>query len=76
MHDAQFANLDIQIAELDLRFQLVETATFDGILLWKIRDYTRRKQDAAQGRTISLYSQPFYTNRRGYKMCARVSYVV
>lgn len=76
MHDAQFANLDIQIAELDLRFQLVETASFDGNLLWKIRDYKRRKLDAVQGRTISLYSQPFYTSRRGYKMCARVSQAI
>lgn len=73
MHDAQFANLDIQMAELDLRFQIVETASYDGTLLWKIRDYARRKQDAIQGRTLSLYSQPFYTHRYGYKMCARVS---
>ena len=29
-------------------------------------------QDAVQGRTVSLYSQPFYTSRFGYKMCARV----
>ncbi|XP_060562563.1 TNF receptor-associated factor 3-like [Ruditapes philippinarum] len=71
-HDSQFAQLDVQMAELDLRFQILETASYDGTLMWKLRDYARRKQDAVQGRTLSLYSQPFYTHRYGYKMCARV----
>lgn len=60
------------MAELDLRFQVLETASYDGVLMWKIRDYSRRKQEAITGRTLSLYSQPFYTHRFGYKMCARV----
>nr|ATL64850.1 TRAF3 [Sinanodonta woodiana] len=72
MHDRQFHNLDVRLAELDLRFQVLETASYDGILLWKIRDYTRRKQEAITGKTLSLYSQPFYSSRFGYKMCARV----
>ncbi|XP_052768381.1 TNF receptor-associated factor 3-like [Mya arenaria] len=71
-HESQFANIDIQMAELDLRFQILETASYDGLLLWKVRDYTRRKADALAGRTLSLYSQPFYTHRYGYKMCSRV----
>lgn len=60
------------MAELDLRFQVMETASYNGVLMWKIRDYLRRKEDARTGKTISLYSQPFYTGRFGYKMCARV----
>ncbi|KAL8617583.1 TNF receptor-associated factor 3 [Nucella lapillus] len=71
-HDRQLSVHDIRMAEMDLRFQLLETASYDGKLIWKIRDYARRKLDAANGRTLSLYSQPFYTNRFGYKMCARV----
>ncbi|KAK3106859.1 hypothetical protein FSP39_001536 [Pinctada imbricata] len=63
---------DIRLAELDLRFQILETASYDGVLVWKIKDYTRRKEDAISRRTLSLYSQPFYTSRYGYKMCARV----
>ena len=62
------------MAEMDLRFQLLsrETASRDGTLVWKIRDYERRKRGAVNGRTLSLYSQPFYSSRFGYKMCARV----
>ena len=62
----------VRIAEHDLRFQVMETASFDGTLLWKIKDFSRRKRDADNGKTLSLYSQPFYTSRYGYKMCARV----
>ena len=71
-HDRQLTVHDIRMAEMDLRFQLLETASYDGTLVWKIRDYERRKRDAVNGRTLSLYSQPFYTGRFGYKMCARV----
>ncbi|VDI28311.1 TNF receptor-associated factor 3 [Mytilus galloprovincialis] len=71
-HDRQLGLQDIRLAELDLRFQVLETASYSGILMWKIRDYSRRKQEAISGRTVSLYSQPFYTSRFGYKMCARL----
>lgn len=71
-HDRQLGLQDIRLAELDLRFQILETASYNGILMWKIRDYSRRKQEAITGRTVSLYSQPFYTSRFGYKMCARL----
>ncbi|XP_025104197.1 TNF receptor-associated factor 3-like [Pomacea canaliculata] len=71
-HDRQLGVHDVRMAEMDLRFQLLETASYDGMLVWKIRDYERRKRDAVNGRTLSLYSQPFYTGRFGYKMCARV----
>ncbi|KAL5491313.1 hypothetical protein EMCRGX_G016576 [Ephydatia muelleri] len=56
----------------ELRLQLLERATYDGVLLWKIDDFARRKKEAVDGVTMSLYSIPFYTSRHGYKMCARV----
>ena len=70
--EKQTAIQDIRLAELDLRFQILETASYDGILIWKIMDYSRRKNDAVSGRTYSLFSQPFYSGRFGYKMCGRV----
>ena len=56
----------------ELRLQLLERATYNGVLLWKIDDFARRRKEAVDGVTMSLYSIPFYTNRHGYKMCARV----
>ncbi|KAK6183115.1 hypothetical protein SNE40_010654 [Patella caerulea] len=69
--DRQLGNHDVRIAEMDLRFQILETASYNGVIIWKIKDYMRRKQDAVNGRTLSLYSQPFYTSKYGYKMCVR-----
>lgn len=71
-HDDMLSVHEIRLADMDLRFQVLETASYNGVLIWKIRDYTRRKQEAVSGKTLSLYSQPFYTSYFGYKMCARV----
>ncbi|XP_072031639.1 TNF receptor-associated factor 3-like [Amphiura filiformis] len=62
----------VRLAEQDIRFQVLETANYDGVLVWKIKDFDRRKRDADSGKTLSLYSQPFYSSRYGYKMCARI----
>ncbi|XP_013877582.1 TNF receptor-associated factor 3 isoform X3 [Austrofundulus limnaeus] len=71
-HDNMLSVHEIRLADMDLRFQVLETASYNGTLIWKIRDYKRRKQEAVAGKTLSLYSQPFYTGYFGYKMCARV----
>ena len=46
--------------------------TTNGILVWKISDFTQRQQEAISGKTPSLYSPPFYTSPAGYKVCARL----
>ncbi|KAL5491290.1 hypothetical protein EMCRGX_G016549 [Ephydatia muelleri] len=56
----------------EVRLELLERATYNGVLLWKIDDFARRRKDAVDGVTMSLYSIPFYTSRHGYKMCAKV----
>lgn len=71
-HDRQIGIQDIRLAELDLRYQVLQTASYGGVMIWKICDYSRRKQEAVIGRTLSLYSQPFYSDQFGYKMCGRV----
>nr|QNG39869.1 tumor necrosis factor receptor associated factor 3B [Andrias davidianus] len=70
--DLLLSRHDVCLADMDERLQLLETTSYDGKLVWKISDYSRRKQEAACGKTASLYSQPFYTSAAGYKMCARV----
>ena len=49
----------------------MESTNYSGVLVWKITNYKRRKQEAVAGQTLSLYSQPFFTCRYGYRMCAR-----
>ena len=62
---------EIQLADQDLKLQIMETTSYDGIFLWKIREFQRRFREAVEGKTISIYSPPFYTARLGYKLCAR-----
>jgi TNF receptor-associated factor 3 len=50
-HDRQLGLQDIRLAELDLRFQILETASYNGILMWKIRDYSRRKRATSVAQT-------------------------
>ena len=67
-HDDMLSMHEIRLADMDLRFQVLETASYNGTLIWKIRDYKRRKQEAVAAKTLSLYSQPFYTGYFGYKV--------
>ena len=57
----------------ELRIQLLEQATYNGVLVWKIDEVSRRMDEAVKGITVSLFSAPFYSDPRGYKMCARYS---
>lgn len=63
---------EITLAEQDLRLQSLENAGYDGVLLWKITEFSQKRAEAMRGQSISIYSPAFYTGRRGYKMCARV----
>ncbi|XP_033120216.1 TNF receptor-associated factor 3-like [Anneissia japonica] len=62
----------VKLSEQNLRFQILETASYDGVLMWKTSSVGMRKQQADSGKIVSLYSQPFYAGRFGYKMCARI----
>jgi len=70
--DNIIAQLQQQVIGLDLRCQFLEMAGHDGMLLWKIGSVRQRITDAKERHIISLYSQPFYAGRYGYKLCARV----
>ncbi|XP_070563397.1 TNF receptor-associated factor 2-like [Ptychodera flava] len=70
--DRIIALKDVALAEQDLRIQALEQTSYDGILVWKISDFSRKRQDALSGGTTSVYSPCFFTSRHGYKMCARI----
>ena len=58
--------------ELALLIQTLQATSYNGTFVWKIPDIKRRRGEAVSGKTVSLYSAPFYTNRHGYKMCLRL----
>jgi len=58
--------------EMALLVQTLQATSYNGVFIWKIPEVQRRRQEAKIGRTISLYSAPFYTSRHGYKLCLRL----
>ncbi|MGH0165823.1 UNVERIFIED_CONTAM: hypothetical protein FKN15_049380 [Acipenser sinensis] len=70
--ERSLAMKDLATAELEQKFKEQELSTYDGIFIWKIGDFTRKRQDAREGRTPAMFSPGFYTSKYGYKMCMRL----
>ena len=71
--------IDQSIAILTARFEDFEPGgplqtkiNCSGVLLWKIEDFQKKRQDAINGVKRALYSDYFYTSEFGYKMCAKM----
>ena len=71
-HDQMLTVKNVALAEQELRIQALEASAYNGILVWKITDFARRRGEAISGKTTSFYSQPFYTSYHGYKMRGRI----
>ena len=65
-------NLQEGFSELALMVQTLQATSYNGTFIWKIPEIQRRRHEAKIGKTISLYSAPFYTSRQGYKACLRL----
>ena len=63
---------DVTLADQLRRLELVECTSYNGVLVWKLSNFTKKKQDAMSGIQPSIYSPPFFTSRFGYKMAARL----
>ncbi|XP_064146786.1 TNF receptor-associated factor 2 isoform X6 [Loxodonta africana] len=63
---------DLAMADLEQKIQEMEAATYDGVFIWKITDFARKRQEAVAGRAPAIFSPAFYTSRYGYKMCLRI----
>ncbi|EHB06344.1 TNF receptor-associated factor 5 [Heterocephalus glaber] len=70
-HDAHINIHKAQLNKNEERFKLLEGACYNGKLIWKVSDYKVKKREAVDGHTVSVFSQPFYTSRCGYRLCAR-----
>ncbi|XP_040914567.1 TNF receptor-associated factor 2 [Toxotes jaculatrix] len=63
---------DLQLSETEQLVRELQFCTYDGIFVWKISDFSRRRQDAVAGRTPAMFSPAFYSSKYGYKMCLRL----
>lgn len=47
---------DLQLSETEQLVQELQFCTYDGISVWRISDFSRRRQDAVAGRTPAMFS--------------------
>ncbi|KAL2100399.1 hypothetical protein ACEWY4_004793 [Coilia grayii] len=63
---------DLKLSETEQTLRELQYCTFDGVFIWKISDFSHRRQDALAGRSPALFSPAFYSSKYGYKMCLRL----
>ena len=62
-------NYATAIEEVSLWQDVKDVKATGGIFTWKIPDIQKRYEEAVDGKTVSLYSLPFYTSPHGYRVC-------
>ncbi|XP_013871466.1 TNF receptor-associated factor 2 isoform X2 [Austrofundulus limnaeus] len=63
---------DLQLSETEQLLRELQHCTYDGVFVWKITEFSRRRQDAVAGRAPAMFSPAFYSSKYGYKMCLRL----
>ncbi|GAB1286075.1 TNF receptor-associated factor 2 [Apodemus speciosus] len=47
---------DLAMADLEQKVSELEVSTYDGVFIWKISDFARKRQEAVAGRTPAIFS--------------------
>ena len=61
-----------KLEDQDLQLSTIKNHNYDGLMMWKIPQFSQRKADAEKGQCTSMFSLPFYSGRYSYKMCLRL----
>ena len=69
--EIQSATMSANLADLELKLQLLENTSYNGYQLWKIDSVEYRMNQAVTGKVTALHSAPSYQTRGGYKFCSR-----
>ena len=70
--DESVAVLTAKLADLTPREPCQTKVNYDGVLLWRIEGFKKKRQDAINGVKTAIYSPYFYTSEFGYKMCVKL----
>lgn len=47
---------DLSIVEMESKMREMSAATYDGVFVWKISDFAKKRQDAVAGRAPAMFS--------------------
>uniref|UniRef100_A0A8C3V107 TNF receptor-associated factor n=1 Tax=Catharus ustulatus TaxID=91951 RepID=A0A8C3V107_CATUS len=54
---------DLAMAEMEEKIRNMEASTYDGVFIWKITEFARKRQEAITGRSPAIFSPAFYTSK-------------
>ena len=63
--------MQVSMEDVTLKQEILEVKSTSGVYIWKVNEVQRRAREARNGKTVSLYSPPFYTSAHGYRLCLR-----
>ena len=69
--ESNLANLNVKLANTDLRHQISKHYSFNGKIVWKIDKFSQRLSQAVEGSITALHSPPCFDGMYGYKFCGR-----
>lgn len=47
---------DLAMAEMEEKIRSMEASTYDGVFVWKITEFARKRQEAITGRSPAIFS--------------------
>lgn len=63
---------EVQINEISAHQSLPDVRTTNGVLVWKVSNFSEHRATAMSARTTSLFSPAFMTSPAGYQLCVRL----
>lgn len=54
--ERQLTMRDLKLSETEQTLRELQYCTYDGVFVWKIADFSHRRQDALAGRSPALFS--------------------
>lgn len=55
---------DLALADMEQKIRDMEASTYDGVFIWKITDFARKRQEAITGRAPAIFSPGGYLEIR------------
>ncbi|PAA62523.1 hypothetical protein BOX15_Mlig010453g3 [Macrostomum lignano] len=70
--DASSSMVQQKLNEIEFRLLNLESTNYDGFLVWKVSNFTKRRREAIDKRVTSIFSQPFLSRHQDFKFRVRL----
>lgn len=71
-YENNYAILNASLSDIEVKLNALDQTTYDGKIMWRVKDVMYHTAQAKSGRMTTLHSPPSFTKRFGYKFCIRL----